>query len=546
MLRDADAPDLPVEEPIVVHRPVQGTTAETGIIVRSAGTVRATPETETGRPAHPGGILAAEASTAISLASPPESERLAAAAEPTQEPKRANSLDALRGLFLVLMTLGFTIHGSHYPDWMYHRQFPPPGNLVPMVGLTWRDLAYAAFLFTMAAALPITLSRRIEKGETEISILLAVVRRFLLLFVFALLIGHSNTFFTGYTEQTRIVAIVGFVIMFAVFTRRRADWSETWFKVMKSAGWMAAIAFLLVSPLIYDGTFSPARRDDIIAGLAFAALSGSVIWYFTRTNLGARLAILAGVVALYLGAQSEGWIQEWWWSSPAPWLMRPSSLGLLAVAVPGTIAGDLLLRWMRSPRIEAQDELSWNRGRLRALLVLCLAIVPVVVIGLDNRWVQETTVLVLALCATGSLLTWHPRHPGERLVRGLFLWAALWLVLGLLLDPAEGGIRKVPETLSYFFTVTGLTAMLLVAFVASIDLLRRGAWARPLVDVGHNPMLAYVTYTVLLNSLFELIPEMRSLLRSSPGESFLRSLLATALVVLIVRTFTRRRIYWRT
>src|SRR6478735_56046 len=88
------------------------------------------------------------------------------------EPKRASALDALRGLFLASMTFGFTISNNHLPLWMYHRQFPPPGDTpVNVAGISWRDLTYVAFLFTMSAALPITLSRRIDKGEPELGII---------------------------------------------------------------------------------------------------------------------------------------------------------------------------------------------------------------------------------------------------------------------------------------------------------------------------------------------------------------------------------------
>jgi len=531
------------DSPIVIHGPLHGGGGNTADYL-SAMAVVALPSPGIDQPP----ALSAAGGTGIPAAgsSVGAAGGIAAPDDATSEPRRAYSLDALRGLFLILMTLGFTIHGSYFPDWMYHRQFPPPGDFVELPGIAWRDLAYAAFLFTMAAALPITLSRRIEKGETEVAIVLAAIRRFLMLFMFALLIGHSNTFFIGYTQEARALAIAGFVIMFLVFTRRRGDWDERWHALVNRAGWIAAILFLALSPLLYDSTFLPTRRDDIIAGLAFAALSGSLIWYFTRDNLNARLVVLAAALALYLGARGEGWIQSFWWSSPAPWLFRPSQLTLLAVVIPGTIAGDMLLQWMRAPAEARGTGGSWSESRIGLLSVLTLAIAPLVVVGLYTRSVQLTTQLAIALCAVGAFLTWRPASATERLLRRLFAWAALWLILGLVLDPFEGGIKKVPDTLSYYFTVTGLTMMVMVALVAIVDV--RG-WlmpARPLIDVGHNPMLMYVLYTVFLNSVLELIPPMRSALRGSPGESILRSVITTVLVVLIVQVFTRKRIFWRT
>jgi predicted acyltransferase len=473
-----------------------------------------------------------------------ESEGQDIPVEPAQAVTRAYSIDALRGLFLVLMTLGFTIQGGGmFPDWMYHRQ---PSAEAAVAGITWRDLAYAAFIFTMAAAFPITLSRRIDKGELEIGIAAAAVRRGALLFVFALLIGHANTYFIGYTQTGRVLAVIGFAIMFALFVRRRSDWNERWFGVMRSAAWVAAIAFLLLSPLAYDSTFRPDRRDQVIAILAVAAVVGSLIWYATRNNLNARLAVLGATVALYLGARGEGWLSAAWWSSPAPWLFQPSNLSVLAVVIPGTIAGDHVLRWMRATGPDEPDVKHWSAGRIMLLSAICAAFTPLAVIGLYNRWVLPTTQLTIALCLAGALLVHRATYPGERLLRSLFSWGAVWLLLGLFSEPFEGGIKKVPETLSYYFTITGLTTMLLAAMAGMIDVLKRRRWANALLDVGQNPMLCYVLFTVLLNSIFELIPPLRSALRGSPGASILRSILTVVLVVLIVRAFTRARIYWRT
>ena len=262
--------------------------------------------------------------------------------------RRAFSLDALRGFFLVTMTLGFTVGVEKFwPLWMFHRQEPwGAESPLDVAGLSWRDLAYASFLFTMAAALPLTMSRRIEKGELEIGIVMAAVRRWAMLFFYALLIGHSNTYFLGYTQTARILSIVGFGVMAMVFTRRRADWDERKYNMVNRAGWILAIAFLALTPFTYGKTFSFDRNDDIIVGLAFASFAGIILWYFTRENLTARLGVLAAAMALYLGAKGDGWISGWWWDARLPWLFSAQRFVLLAVVVPGTIMGDLILRWM--------------------------------------------------------------------------------------------------------------------------------------------------------------------------------------------------------
>ncbi len=69
---------------------------------------------------------------------------------------------------------------------------------------------------------------------------------------------------------------------------------------------------------------------------------------------------------------------------------------------------------------------------------------------------------------------------------------------------------------------------------------------RFLVDLGHNPLLCYVLFNGLLNSLFELIHPLQPVLESTPAESVLRSAIMTVITVVIVRAVTRRRIFWRT
>ncbi len=463
--------------------------------------------------------------------------------------KRAGALDALRGLFLLSMTLGFAIQPEVFATWMYHRQFPPPGHgFVDLAGISWRDVTYGAFLFSMAAAVPITLARRVARGATEFSIIGAALRRGFMLFAFALLIGHSNTYFIGYTQTGRALAILGFFITFFVFTRPRKDWNQDRFARIQAFAWVAAILFLALSPLLYGETFKFSRVDEIISELGFAAVTGWTIWYFTRNSIPARLAVLGVVTALFLASHQDGSaIQRFWYSSPLPFLFENSALVLLCVVIPGTIAGDMILRWMNTPDSpdSASGAVAWLAWRGIALTLLALAATPIVVVGMYHRAVMETTIALAVLSAVALALAWRTSTPTERLIRQLFVWSTVWLMLGMATEPLFGGMRKVPDNLSYFFTMAGVSMLLLNAATIITDLLKASRSLQFLTDVGQNPMLCYILFSVFMNSLLEMIPPARSWMLGSPTTSFIRSVIMMLIVGLITREFTRRRIFWR-
>jgi len=539
------------EEPIVIHSEIQGELDDSTLALLDppgAGVVDE-PEPRTERPA----VIRQPASEPIALP-PGDSDASLGPAERVPPPdlspsntKRAFALDALRGLFLVSMTLGFTLSSDKLPVWMYHRQFPPPGdNPVNVAGISWRDLAYGSFLFTMAAALPLTLARRIRKEGDQFSILGAAARRYGMLMVYALLVAASNTYFIGYTDVGRVLAIVGFGILALVFTRRRPDWNEQRFALFRRAGWVLAILFLALSPLAYGKTFTFTRIDDVIVDLAVASAIGMTVWYFTRENLTPRIVFLAACVALDLSAKSDGWVQQWWYSSPVSWAFGFNQLSLMTVVIPGTIAGDALLWWMRAREEGTDETVRWSRARMTLIAALTAAFTPIVVVGLYNRYVEGTTAWCLALLLVGWVATRKPTTPLERLIKTLYGWGAIWLMIGLFLEPSEGGIKKVPETLTYFFTVTGTTSMLLVSLAAVIDGLGKLRPVSALVDFGQNPLFGYVLYTVLLNSILELIPPLRPVLQGTALQSLVRSVLMCFVVIMTVRHLSRKRIYWRT
>jgi hypothetical protein len=82
--------------------------------------------------------------------------------------------------------------------------------------------------------------------------------------------------------------------------------------------------------------------------------------------------------------------------------------------------------------------------------------------------------------------------------------------------------------------------------VIVVDLLKKRRVVSTLIDIGHNPLLCYVLYTVLISSILELFPLTRGIFERSTTMAVVGIILGTAVVVLITRWASRRRIFWRT
>lgn len=466
----------------------------------------------------------------------------------SRKPVRTVSIDLLRGLFILLMTVGFAIPGGVLPNWMYHRQYPGGGEYAAIVGMTWRDVTLGGFLFTLAAAIPVTMSVRLERGATIRDILLVALRRGFMLFAFALIIGHSATHFTGdFTRKGFLTAISGYLLCVVIFTRRPPGWDARVWAGLQMAGWGGVFALIALWPHLFGESFSPGRRDDIIALLAFAAVAGIVIWLFTRTRLEARLAVLAVIVALRLSSRWPGWVEQLWSLAPVPWLFHWSFVDTLLVIIPGTIVGDLIVKWSREDHGEGNESASvWSRRRLWGVTAAVLAVEPLLVYGLYKRWVGETSVLLVLLGVLAFYLVKDPSNPHETLVSKLVHWGFFWSLVGIFLEPFEGGVTKVPGTLSYYFTVTGIAVCLLAGAVVVLDVLgvgRRGI--TPVTDVGQNPMAAYMLMPMLVLPLLQLVPQFTPN-ASTTVAVVVRISLWLIITAGIIGFLTRRRLLWRT
>ena len=98
--------------------------------------------------------------------------------------KRITSIDILRGIAIIGMifcaNIGFN---SGLPAWMFHAQTPPPTYAFDpaAAGLTWVDLVFPFFLFSMGAAFPLAMRKKFENGASIGSTVLQLLKRWAIL-----------------------------------------------------------------------------------------------------------------------------------------------------------------------------------------------------------------------------------------------------------------------------------------------------------------------------------------------------------------------------
>ncbi|MEM8782922.1 MAG: DUF5009 domain-containing protein [Planctomycetota bacterium] len=466
---------------------------------------------------------------------------------------------------------------------------------------TWVDWVFPGFLFAMGAAVPLAYARRRDRGQPAWRLAASAGGRFLILVGFAVYVrqmspGHqasSPDASVGLAEYW--TALVGLLLLLPCLARlpRATPSGLAWaIRGLGVAGVVAFLAMVNDRPTNPPFSWDPATGDAdiIILLLAWGSLAGTLLWLLTRRGgwlgWGGRLVLGLGVAfvahdqamradwrlfgdaldplgrALQMPRQ---WLDLSWLNGVLPGHLPRGLVDLgvlydftwlkfLWVVIPGTIVGDVLVRYLNECREAtpparpvskglAQSKVAakvsqaaeggapWGGMRSAVVTLALLACVAAVFVGLKDYVGPFAEVgglelmtpyaavllglppLVVALLAMQGKAEAGGCH--GRALRRLTLWGTAWLTAGLVLavlpdprvtavdaDPPlwatfgvgffEGGIGKGPPArLAWYLTSLGVSILLLVVLMLWIDV--RG-WRWPvgwLVANGQNPMLAY-------------------------------------------------------
>jgi predicted acyltransferase len=467
--------------------------------------------------------------------------------------ERAVALDALRGFAIIAMILSGQMNLTHLPAWMAHAQVPPNSAFDPTIyGITWVDLVFPFFLFAMGASFPFSLGSKLAKGKNKYSLCWDSFVRALQLVFFAVFFEHMKPFVISSSVDTTscIISLVAFGLMFFMFVND----SIPFLKTTKYGNWGVKlfaflIGFIIMCNLEYTGkkttNFDIYFSDIIIIVLANMAFFASVIYIFTYKKPNYRLLALPFVMAVFLAGANPGWVKSVYDFTPVPWAYTFYYLKYLFIVIPGSLAGEHLYEWINS----GTEKISENKYK-NALLIAFTSLTLIVsnVVFLFTRQLELNVVVTLVLLTSSYLILKANQSSFGIFWNKLFSIAAYCLLLGLVLEAYEGGIRKDHSTYSYYFVTSGLSFFGIIFLSVICDYFKCIKSTKFLVLAGQNPMIAYVTTALVIMPILTLltITNYFDIFKEGPFMGFLQGAILTILSILITMFFSKIKLFWRT
>ena len=471
--------------------------------------------------------------------------------------KRNESLDALRGFAILTMILsGAIAYGTVLPAWMFHAQVPPPlHKFDPTIpGITWVDLVFPFFLFSMGAAIPLSLKKHIENKKGFLFVLWLAMKRFLLLAFFALFSQHMKAWVIAErpTSSDQLLSLFAFLLLFFQFYDNKNKKWKTIFLTAKFISFAVALFLLFKIPFWGGKGFDWYHSDIIIMVLANMAFFGIIIYYFTVNRPFVRIGLLAFIMAVFLAGKEpvDGWAKELLnfnhiGAFKFDWLYKFYFLKYLFIIVPGTIAGEWMMEEMKSEKSKVKYE-EVNTLAENWLALISFSVVVLNLYGLFTRMLLVNLIATSLLC--GIAYYFVRNCSKQNIYRRLIQAGTYLLLLGLFFEAYEGGIKKDASTYSYYFVTSGLAFFVLLCF----DVLAKRTYFSAITTYfslnGKNAMVAYVAGNLVVLPLLQLsyTKPFWDAMNQNFFMGLMKGLVFTAVVSLLTIFFVRRKWFWKT
>jgi heparan-alpha-glucosaminide N-acetyltransferase len=332
---------------------------------------------------------------------------------------------------------------SGAPGWMKHYS-PHLGD-----GMTFVDVVFPAFLFIVGMSIPLSVGRRLERGEKSLSVARHVLARTASLLVIGVLIVNADSMPDGGALTPALWGLLMYGGVFLVWGTAPRGWSPRVVASVRAAG----VALLLALAVLYRGdgprAFVELRTQwwGILGLIGWAYFVACIVYVGLRKSLAGVVGSIPLLYCLFV-ADAAGRFSGWWISG---WVKVGSMLGSHAAVVVSGLALGMVL----APGSPIQ-------GHARRL-----------------RWA-----LLYALVLGTSAHLLHAAHD----VHPMFI------------------VNKILATPPWCLWSSAITATVWAALYWLIDVRGWGAWASALGPAGQNPLTAYLLAPVF-DYVFEIVSE---------------------------------------
>lgn len=461
--------------------------------------------------------------------------------------ERYFNLDALRGYAIFTMILSGSIaYGTMMPSWMFHAQVPPPNHQFNpnLPGITWVDLVFPFFIFCMGAAIPIAMKKFAAEQDHK-TVFITACRRFFLLVFFALFLEHfkSNRLLTNPENTTYLMSLVGYLLLFFGFSKFSPFTSKKIESLINYSALVIGAICLIFLPMNNGEGFKITTSDIIIIVLANMALFGTISWWITRNNILLRLGILPFIMAIFLGSKiPDSWNEFVYLLTPSTAVYKFYFLKYLFILIPGTIAGDWVLQEKDINPLEVKTNMY-----LKIIGLLLFVLVVMNVSFLYTRQLITNLICSMIGLALVYFLINKTILSNIKILEQFFYAGAFSLLLGLSFESYEGGIKKDVSTYSYYFVTVGLAffSFLVLAILQASPIFK--PIHRFMSLSGQNPMMAYVSGSLLLLPLMHLVGiyDYWNSMNTNFFMGFMKGLLFTLVACSITFPFTKKGFIWK-
>lgn len=365
--------------------------------------------------------------------------------------QRLDSLDAFRGLVILTMVFVNYLAGVHgIPSWAKHAK-------QGVDAFTFVDVVFPGFLFIVGVAIPFALHKRLQRGESKTGLIGKIFTRSAVLIFFGVITVNKGNFSPDATGMSRelwfLLALVCMIVLWGGFPGENLPKRKKFFLALRIAAGLLLIYLLAIfRGKSADGQIAWLQTSwwGILGMIGWAYLECALIYLLFRGNSTALMGALLFMIALFIG-DKHGALD---WLGPVHnWI----NIG----GVFGSTAADVMIGILVGNCFVGSPALAPHLHRARFILIFGVA-----------------------LLAAGFVL--RPLH----------------------------GINKIDATESYALVTGGICALCFLFVYFVMDVCEKKSWAKFLIPVGQNALLAYLLPGILANFFTAILAQFTPVLRA--------------------------------